>query len=222
MPDDQWVAENYSRIHRAAWLMTGDRWEAEDLAQEAFVIAIDRWDRFDGRSSRATWLFGILLRLSRRRARTLARLRRRIQEYVSRNPPEQTRDPKAEFAYQQWRESLWASVARLPEPQRDAVLLRFAEGMTYEQIAETVGCAVGTAKTRVHHGLKRLRLGAVEGRQSARPLERSPQPVLFGSSCSRLAASMSGSPEPFRLPSQRPLPRPSRLWHRLSRANRPR
>ncbi len=157
LPDDQWVAAHYPRIHRAAWLMTGDAWAAEDLAQETFVVAIDRWNRFAGRSSRATWLYGILMRLRRRRARTLARLRRRIEEYVSRKNPDQTRDPKTEFAYQQWRESIWAEVARLPDAQREAVLLRFAEGLTYEEIAQAVGCAAGTAKTRVHHGLKRLR-----------------------------------------------------------------
>lgn len=157
MPDDAWVADNYPRIHRAAWLVTGDRHEAEDLAQETFVVAIDRWNRFDGRSSRATWLFGILIRLNRRRSRSLSRLRRRIQEYIDRKTLQPNPDPSTELAHQQWRESLWADVATLPPSQRDAVLLRFAEEMTYQQIAETLGCAEGTAKTRVHHGLKRLR-----------------------------------------------------------------
>ncbi len=158
LPDDEWIAAHYPRIHRAAWLMTGDSWEAEDLAQETFVVAIDRWDRFDGRSSRATWLYGILIRLRRRRARTFARWRRRIDEYIHRKEVPTTPDPKTEFAYQQWRSSVWSAVANLPDAQRDAVLLRFAEGMTYEQVAQAVGCAVGTAKTRIHHGLKRLRM----------------------------------------------------------------
>ncbi len=162
LPDDAWVCENYARIHRAAWLMTGDKWEAEDLAQETFVVAIDRWSRFDGRSSRSTWLFGILVRLNRRRARSLARLRRRVQEYISRKDDDQVLDPRTALAHQQWRESVWASVAKLPEPQRVAVVLRFAEEMTYQQIGEALGCAEGTAKSRVHHGLKRLRQNSQE------------------------------------------------------------
>ena len=157
MPDDRWIAAHYERIHRSAWLMTGDAWEAEDLAQETFVIAIDRWDRFEGQSSRATWLYGILLHLVRRRARTLARLRKRIQRYVFQREPLVSEDPQIEFAKQQWRDSVWAEVAKLPESQREAVALRFAEEMSYEEIAHVTGCAVGTAKSRVHHGLKRLR-----------------------------------------------------------------
>lgn len=156
-PDDAWIAAHYERIHRAAWLMTGDAWEAEDLAQETFVVAIDRWRSFGGRSSRLTWLYGILIRLRRRRARSVTRLRRRIEEYMSRKERTVAADPQLEFAYRQWRESVWADVATLPAAQREAILLRFAEGMTYEQIAQTSGCAVGTAKTRVHHGLSRLR-----------------------------------------------------------------
>jgi RNA polymerase sigma-70 factor (ECF subfamily) len=99
-----------------------------------------------------------LIRLSHRRARSLARLRRRIQEYVSRQQTTGLTDPQTKLVHRQWRESIWADVARLPAAQRDAVLLRFAEGLSYEEVAQTLGCAVGTAKSRVHHGLKRLRL----------------------------------------------------------------
>ena len=165
-PDDAWISEHYDRIHRAAWLMTGDPCAAEDLAQEVFVVAIDRWDRFGGRSSAATWLYGILIRLARRRTRSLMRFRHRLQQYVARHQPSPSSDPKFEHARQQWRDSIWRDVAKLPNHQRDAVLLRFAEGMSYEQIARAVGCAKGTAKTRVHHGLKKLR-----SRLPNRPIE---------------------------------------------------
>ena len=156
-PDDSWVRAHYERIHRAAWMMTGDAWAAEDLAQEVFVVAIDKWERFDGRSSRATWLYGILIQLRRRRGRTLARLRRRLQTYADRNPTKEVSDPATELAAKQWQESVWADVAKLTEAQRDAVTLRFAEEMSYDEIASALGCAVGTAKTRVHHALKRLK-----------------------------------------------------------------
>lgn len=156
-PSDQWVRAHYERIHRAAWMMTGDPWAAEDLAQETFVVAIDRWDRFDGRSTRSTWLYGILIRLRRRHDRTMARIRRRLKNYADRQTPATTIDPPTQLAQQQWRESVWADVAKLPAAQRDAITLRFANEMSYDEIAAVVGCAVGTTKTRVHHGLKRLR-----------------------------------------------------------------
>lgn len=156
-PPDDWIVENYEKIHRAAWLMTGDAWEAEDLAQETFAIALDRWGRFEGRSSVSTWLFGILIRVRNRRSRSIARMRRRLQRYGQLHVPPTSENPETLLAQSQWRESVWAEVARLPKPQRDAVTLRFANELGYEQIAEIVGCAVGTAKTRVHHGLKRLK-----------------------------------------------------------------
>ncbi len=160
--DDAWIRGHYPRIHRAAWLMTGDAWEAEDLAQETFVVALDRWKSFEGRSSDATWLYGILIRLHQRRSRSLARMRRRLLQYVQRSDAvertmSQTEDPQTVLARSQWQASVWADVARLPAAQQIAVTLRFAEGMPYAQIAEATGCAIGTAKTRVHHGLKRLR-----------------------------------------------------------------
>jgi len=138
---NDWIAQYYPRIHRAVWMMTGDRWEAEDLAQETFVVALDRWNQFEGRSSDATWLYGILVRLAQRRTRSLSRMRRRLMQYVERNGLVQVndlrnQDPQAELARKQWRESVWADVARLPPAQRIAVTLRFAEEMSYEQIEE--------------------------------------------------------------------------------------
>jgi RNA polymerase sigma-70 factor (ECF subfamily) len=157
--DDRWIGDHYGRIHRAAWYMTGDAWEAEDLAQETFVVALDRWDRFDGRSSESTWLYGILIRLHRRRRRSFVRMRRRLLGYLDRagELAREIDDPQVRLAQQQWRESVWAGVARLPSNQRVAIVLRFAEGMSYQEISDSIGCAVGTVKTRVHHGLKRLR-----------------------------------------------------------------
>lgn len=160
--DDAWIREHYSRIYRAAWLMTGDRPTAEDLAQETFVVAIHSRNRFRGHSSEATWLYGILVRLQKKHWRSLARWKRRLVAYVESgdrdlNHGDSGEDPQSVMAAEQWRDSIWADVARLPIEQRMAVTLRFAEGMSYDQIAKAVNCASGTAKSRVHHGLKKLR-----------------------------------------------------------------
>ena len=142
--------------------MTGDPADAEDLAQETFIVALEHWDSFEGRSSRQTWLYGILIRLCQRRRRSLARFSQRLKRYFeqkSRREADRSEqeNPEDSFWRRQLQESIWASVARLPSEQQTAVTLRFAEEMSYQQIAEVAGCAVGTAKTRVHHGLNRLR-----------------------------------------------------------------
>jgi RNA polymerase sigma-70 factor (ECF subfamily) len=187
-PTDAWVDSQYGLIHRAAWMMTGDAWTAEDLAQEVFVVAIDKWDQFDGRSSRSTWLYGILVRLNRRRQRTLARLGRRIKKYAyqnetERNSKQNRHDPANNLAEQSWRQSVWAEVARLPLPQREAITLRYSQELTYEEIASAVRCPVGTVKTRVHHALKRLKQcesiqGELPFSETNTPTQDSPQQNL--------------------------------------------
>jgi hypothetical protein len=61
------------------------------------------------------------------------------------------------MAAEQWRDSVLAVVARLPAEQRMALTLRFAEGMSYDEIGKAIDCASETAKSRVHHGLRKLR-----------------------------------------------------------------
>lgn len=154
---DQWVQEMYPAVHRAAWAITGDASAADDLAQQTFIVALERWDTFDGRSKRSTWVHGILVRLSRKHFRTLARLRRRMEKWVGQRQPHDTeREASDGLAESQWRESIWSEVAKLPRPQAEAITLRFGSELSYEEIAATTQCAVGTAKSRVHQGLKRL------------------------------------------------------------------
>ncbi len=154
--DQAFIERNYSRIHRTAWMMTGCAIEAEDLAQETFIVALDRWDTFDRRSQRLTWLVGILMHLKSRNDRSLGRLKRRLVEYFQRSEPIQDADPETTAIQREWKQSVWAQVARLPPKQREVVVLRFAEQLTYDEIADALGCPVGTVKTRLHHATKRL------------------------------------------------------------------
>ena len=64
------VEQTYPRILRAALVMTGNRWDAEDLAQETFLQAMRSWRRFAGQSRVQTWLYSILLNTHRNRMRS--------------------------------------------------------------------------------------------------------------------------------------------------------
>lgn len=154
---DAWIELVYPSLYRTAWMMTGDRVAAEDLVQESLIEAMRHWSRFRGESSRSTWIHGILIRLIRKHFRSLSRLRRRIHSYVQQSSTQRVQTDEDHFAKAEWSESVWAAVARLPRHHAEALTLRFGHDLTYERIAETVGCAVGTAKSRVHFGLKRLR-----------------------------------------------------------------
>jgi RNA polymerase sigma-70 factor (ECF subfamily) len=152
------VERHYGRIHRAALVMTGNVWEADDLAQETFLQAMRSLRRFSGRSRVETWLYAILVNQHRRRLRTQARRERRQLRWlhwVWTPPPSEK--PEQDMESEEWRQSVWRHVAELPEVQRHAMVLRYSEDLSYEEIAQVLGCPVGTVKSRLHHALATLR-----------------------------------------------------------------
>jgi len=155
----QTVESCFARIHRAALVLTGNPWDADDLAQETFLVLARQADRYGGRSSVYTWLYGILLNLERRRRRRDGIHRRKLQvlwDDRSADPP-QLPAAEAPLEVDQWKQSLWAQVARLPDGQRQTLVLRFSEQLSYEEIAGVLRCPVGTVKSRIFHGLAALR-----------------------------------------------------------------
>jgi RNA polymerase sigma-70 factor (ECF subfamily) len=64
--------------------------------------------------------------------------------------------PDQNIQWREWRSSLWSAVASLPEAQRYAIVLRYAEGMNYAEIAKVLDCPVGTVRSRLHYGLMAL------------------------------------------------------------------
>jgi len=146
------VAGYYARIRRAAGLLVGDWHEADDLAQETFVQAALSLRRYRGESDAFVWLYGILLNVDRKRRRRIQVWLRHMRHWLDLRP-----DSAAAAAVADRANSVWDLVRQLPGPQRQAILLKFGEGMSYEQIGRIEGCPVGTAKSRVFHGLKTLR-----------------------------------------------------------------
>ncbi|MEK6239319.1 MAG: RNA polymerase sigma factor, partial [Planctomycetales bacterium] len=148
----------FPRIHRAALVLTGNPWDADDLAQETFLEFARLADRFEGRRSLYTWLYGILLNLERRHRRRGSIWRRKLRVLWDREPAPRT-CPAAEtkIEVKEWKTSLWAEVAKLPDGQRHSLVLRFSEHLSYEEVAEALDCPVGTIKSRIHHGLAALR-----------------------------------------------------------------
>src|SRR3954452_6240261 len=142
---------HFARIHRAALVLSGNPWDADDLAQETFLVLAGQSGRFEGRSSVYTWLYGVLLNLDRRQRRRLGMVRRKLQILWDNQPSELAATPGANAASEvkEWKNSLWARVAQLPDGQRQALVLRFSEGLRYEEIAEVLECPLGTVKSRI-------------------------------------------------------------------------
>ena len=144
----------------------GDRGEAEDVLQIAYVKVLDGRARFDGGSAFRTWLFAVIRRTAaeRRRGRwlrslTLARWR------TGRGEPQPSADPEALASRAEATRSLRDSLRALPTRQRELLHLVFYEDLSLEEAALVVGISVGTARTHYHRAKVRLRaLVAARGR----------------------------------------------------------
>jgi RNA polymerase sigma-70 factor, ECF subfamily len=160
----------FPRIHRAALVMTGNPWDADDLAQETFLVLAREIDRFRGGSSIETWLYGILLNLDRQERRRSGLRRHKLRVLWDNESANDHSVPAAEAPLEvtEWKRSLWSRVARLPQNQRHALVLRYSEQLPYQEIAEVLGCPLGTVKSRIFHGLAALReLMQTEGLDAA-------------------------------------------------------
>ena len=159
MDVQQLVVEHFERVHRAALVLTGNPWDAEDLAQETFLLAARKFAAFRGHSTPYTWLYGILLNVERRHRRSYGTWRRKLQMLYDRYDPSCQAAPAADLALHvaEWKAGLWSKVAQLPEGQRQTLVLRFSEGLQYDEIADVLGCPLGTVKSRIHRGRLSLR-----------------------------------------------------------------
>ncbi len=160
IPDtERVVQDHFLRIHRAAMILSGNPWDADDLTQETFLVFARDRHRYAGRSSVYTWLYGILLNLERRERRRRGTQLRKLLAWRDDGPGSGSSVPPADHKaeFDEWKRSLWAVVAELPDGQRQALVLRFSEGLRYEEIATVMGCPLGTVKSRIFHGLMALR-----------------------------------------------------------------
>jgi RNA polymerase sigma-70 factor (sigma-E family) len=136
---------------RAAYLMVGDRDLAQDLLQEALTKTYVAWPRLRDPNAAEAYT---------RKAITTTAIswfRRKAwnNEIATGVLPEQGAAAADDHVAQ--REWLWTALQQLPPRQRAAIVLRFYEDLTEAQTADAMGCAVGTVKSQVSAGLRKLR-----------------------------------------------------------------
>lgn len=155
---EQTVQQNYQSIARQLYLLCGDFDTAADLTQETFVEAWRSLPSFRGESSLRTWLYTIALRVWHR-ART-----QRPQRDADSRPDFSTASPENVIEQVLRAETLACALQRLPDTQREVLVLCYRQEMSHAEVARALSIPVGTVKSRLHEGLKHLRrlLGPVE------------------------------------------------------------
>ena len=135
-------------------------WEvAEDVAQDAFLLAFRKLDRLDEHAAFKSWLYRIAINRAHDELRRKSRWGRRLDRNVDDEALAELPAAGAESAVESrlLRRALVRALAELPKSQRTAVVLKDVVGMKYVEIAELLDCPIGTAQIRVHRGRRQLR-----------------------------------------------------------------
>ena len=129
---------------------------AQDISQEAFIKAYRALPRFRGDSAFYTWLYRIAVNTAKNHL--AAQRRRPLDVELDMQDPEQydlhaklkeTDTPEGVTISRELQETVERAIAALPDDLRTAIVLRELDGMSYEEIAQTMECPVGTVRSRI-------------------------------------------------------------------------
>lgn len=158
MEFEDWVPTGGPRLVRYAYLITGDRYLAEDLVQDVLVDAFSKWERISNAADVDSYLRRSVMN---RRVSWWRRTGRREVSAVARHlPPAET--PTSA------RPELWAACLLLPERQRAAVVLRYYEEREFAEIAEILGLRESSVRGLVSRGVAALKTSLSEERNDPR------------------------------------------------------
>ncbi|AEQ52404.1 RNA polymerase sigma factor [Pelagibacterium halotolerans] len=147
------VSRHYDFLYRTAYKWCGNREDAEDVTQDVCIKLAMAISGFDGRSAFTSWLYRIVLNAVRDRQRQGMRRNRQAEALAHVTASEM--EPEQESAATQ--SQVWDAVRRLPEKQRDAVLLVYGEEMAHAEAAAIMGTRESTVSWYVHEAKKALK-----------------------------------------------------------------
>lgn len=159
------IVEIYKNsVYQLCFRMLGNSHEAEDIAQEAFLRAYVNIKSFNQDLKFSTWLFRIATNLC------IDRIRKKKPDYyldaevagtegltMYSQIPSETKLPEKELESLELQETVQKEILKLPEKYRSAILLKYMEDLSLNEISEILDLPLGTVKTRIHRGREALR-----------------------------------------------------------------
>lgn len=162
------LVDKYKRpVMNLAYRTVRDLTEAEDIAQNVFVQVYKSAGRYEPTAKFSTWLFTIARNLClneiRRRSRHPAESLDQTHAEADDQPLHQIADnrvasPPEQLLHGELEDKIAQALAELPENQRTALLLCRQEDLSYEEIAEVLGCSLSATKSLIHRGRETLKL----------------------------------------------------------------
>lgn len=156
------VRRHERRVFRLLLRMLGNREDAEDASQEAFLSLHRHGHRFRGEARFSTFVYRVAANAALNRRRSLGRARTREKELAVRQAagddlPSAPRDPEGAAGGAEVQERVQQALLELPQDLRAAIVLYDLEGQPYRDIALALGVPEGTVKSRIHRARNSLR-----------------------------------------------------------------
>src|SRR3954454_14919029 len=159
------IVEIYKdKVFQLAFRMLGNRHEAEDIAQEAFIRAYINIESFNINLKFSTWLYRIATNLC------IDRMRKKKPDYfldaevagtegltMYSQIPSNTPLPESEVESLELQDTVQKEILKLPDKYRTAIVLKYIEELSLNEISEILDLPLGTVKTRIHRGREALR-----------------------------------------------------------------
>ena len=149
------------RVYSLCRRMSGNEAEAEDLAQEVFLLVFRKIANFRGQSAFSTWLHRVTVNVVLMRFRKKGLLAVSLQELLD---PEERETPKSDFGHRDDvlagaidRVNLERAIESLPPGYRTVFVLFDIEGYEHNEIAAMLGCTIGNTKSQLHKARMKLR-----------------------------------------------------------------
>jgi RNA polymerase sigma-70 factor (ECF subfamily) len=154
---EQLVAEYGDRVYGIALRITGSPSDAEEVMQEAFLLAFRSWSEYRGEAAPTTWLYRIAVNAALMRVRA-----RRPVELLSEQPEsleiaDWSADASRAVLRGELQREIEEGIARLPEDLRVTLVLRDVEGLSTAETAAALGIEEGAVKSRLHRARVLLR-----------------------------------------------------------------
>ena len=165
---DALVNRCHRQAYNIAYRLTGNSADAEDLTQETFLRAFRFFDRYNRDMPFENWLYRIMSRVFIDELRKKPKFKTQSLDQPLNNAdsgdsevlleiPDFESNPEQMLISEALEEHLQTALNTLPDEFRIAVILADIEGLSYEEIAETMNCSLGTVRSRLHRGRKLLR-----------------------------------------------------------------
>lgn len=148
----------HKKVYRIAYGVVRHREEALDIVQEVFVKLFRSIKNFKGRSHFYTYLYRMVMNTAIDHSRKMGKqFVSSLDEEGSFEPSDEIeKGPERILLQKELEEKVKWAMEKLPVEQKAALLFREVEGLSYEEMADAMGCSIGTVMSRLHYGRKRM------------------------------------------------------------------